>query len=335
MQGISATTRKIARVFPDGVPPKVVKPSPIKHYLKCDISKNAKVKFTRDGFCKVVCFSRAVYHLPGYEKNDSFERAEILQSADKEPPKKAAGERVRADSLKRAKDKVFEIVSCNDWAYMVTFTLDKEKIDRYNAAEVQKRFCKWLDNNVQRRGLYAIIIPELHEDGAIHFHGLVNNALEMRFSDTYKVKGKKKPVKLSTLRKNGKKPQDSDVKKVYNVVNYNLGFSTAIKLTGDGFDEAFEELNESISRVASYMTKYCTKDMQKIFGSYYIAVGKLKRELPYIVCNLDLESFRDCGRFYELPDNLGEICYATITTDDLKGALSDSDGIRQIMQLDL
>lgn len=324
MQGISASTKKCARAFSDGVPPKVVKPSPVAIYTEDEISRNAKVKFTRDGLCKITCFNRKVYHLEGFARNDSWERANILQSADK-PPMKAAGERARTDALKRAKDKIFEIVAANDWDYMVTFTLDEKVIDRYNPEEVKRRFCKWLDNQVQRRGLSAIIIPEYHEDKAIHFHGLINNALEMRFSETYKVKGKKKPVRLSTLRKSGKTPQDFDVKEVYNVANYSLGFSTAIRLTGDGFDEAHEELSESISKVANYMTKYCTKDMDKIFGSYYLAVGKLQRELPYMICNLDFESFRDCGRYYDLPQNLGQICYATITKDDLEGVLRNNE----------
>ena len=147
----------------------------------------------------------------------------------------------------------------------------------------------------------------------------------MTFSDTYKVKGDKHPIKLQTLRRRGKSPQDSDVKEVYNVSDYNLGFSTAIKLTGNGFDEAYEELSESVSRVAYYMTKYCTKDLEKIFGSYYIAVGKLQREMPYIICNLDIEDLKRCGRVVDLPDNLGQICYATITKDDLEGVLRNNE----------
>lgn len=319
-----ASSVKYATLFPNGVPFKIVRPSPVRTYHKSEIVRNAKVKFTRDGLCKVTCFSRPVYHLEGFEVNERSERAFILQSADKSPSQNGEGERKRTDSLKRAKDKVFEIVSCNDWDYMVTFTLDKKKVDRYNPSEVQKRFSAWIYNCAKRKGLIALIVPELHEDGAIHFHGLINNALNMTFSGTYKVKGDKHPIKLSTLRKKGKTPQDSDVKEVFNVDEYKLGFSTAIKLTGNGFDEAYEELSESISRVAYYMTKYCTKDLDKIFGSYYMAVGKLQREMPYIICDLDIEDLKRCGRVVDLPNNLGQICYATITKDDLEGALKCS-----------
>ena len=322
---MKASTVKYASAFQDGVPFKVVRPSPVRTYHKSEITRNAKVKFTRDGLCKVTCFSRPVYHLEGFEVNERSERAFILQEADKLPAEKSEGERKRSDSLKRAKDKIFEIVSCNDWAYMATFTLDKSKIDRYNPEEVQKRFSSWLYNCAKRKGLIALVVPELHKDGAIHFHGLINNALNMTFSETYKVKGDKHPVKLSTLKKKGKSPKDDDVKEVFNVADYNLGFSTAIKLTGNGFDEAYEELAESVSRVAYYMTKYCTKDLDKIFGSYYIAVGKLQREMPYVICNLDIEAFRDCGRFFNLPEGLGEVCYATITKDDFEGVMLQSE----------
>lgn len=323
---MKASSVVYANAFPNGIPFKVVRPSPVRSYHKSEITRNAKVKFTRDGLCKVTCFSRPVYHLEGFEVNDRSDRAFILQETDKAPTEMSEAERKRSDSLKRAKDKVFEIVSCNDWDYMVTFTLDKSKIDRYNPEEVQKRFSSWLYNCAKRKGLIALVIPELHKDGAIHFHGLINNALNMTFSDTYKVKGDKRPIKLQTLRKRGKSPQDSDVKEVYNVSDYNLGFSTAIKLTGNGFSEAYEELAESVSRVAYYMTKYCTKDLEKIFGSYYIAVGKLQREMSYIICNLDIEELKRCGRVVDLPDNLGQICYATITKDDLEGALKENGG---------
>lgn len=320
-----ASSKKYASAFYDGIPPKIIRPSPVRTYHKSEITRNAKVKFTRDGLCKVTCFSRPVYHLEGFEVNERSERAFILQEADKPPAEKSEGERKRSDSLKRAKDKIFEIVSCNDWSYMVTFTLDKSKIDRYNPEEVQKRFSSWLYNCAKRKGLIALVVPELHADGAIHFHGLINNALIMTFSGTYKVKGDKHPIKLQTLRRRGKSPKDDDVKEVYNVSDYNLGFSTAVKLTGNGFDEAYEELAESVSRVAYYMTKYCTKDLDKIFGSYYIAVGKLQREMPYVICNLDIEAFRGCGRFFNLPEGLGEVCYATITKDDFEGVMLQNE----------
>jgi hypothetical protein len=196
---------------------------------------------------------------------------------------------------------------------MVTFTLDKDKVDRYNPDEVQKKFAKWLDNMVQRKGLCALIVPELHQDGAIHFHGLINDSLKMKFSETYKIKGTKHPVKISTLRKKGKKPTDEDVKAVYNVVDYKLGFSTAVPL------------DENVSAVSFYMTKYATKDLGKIFGNYYIAVGKIKRTMPYFICNLDFEKLAEGGTLVKLPENFGQVCYATITKDNFEGDINNGN----------
>lgn len=308
---MSATTHLKATAHYDGMPFKVWKPLkdfPIKEHT--EVHRNAKVKFLPDGMCKVTCFSRPVYRVEGYKLCEAWDRANVLQHADDLPPVRTPidEERKRADSLKRAKDKIFEIAACNDWSYMVTFTLDKEKVNRYNADEIIKPFGKWLDNMVQRRGLRALIVPEHHKDGAIHFHGLVNDSLKMVHSGNYKIKGEKKTVKLSTLRKRGKKPNDSDVQDVFNVTDYKLGHSTAVMLDGN------------TTAVSFYMTKYATKELDKIFGSYYFAVGKIKRELPYVICNMDFEKLKSVGKVVSLPDGLGDVVYSMITKDDFEGS---------------
>ena len=285
---------------------------------KEDVYKNAKVKFMPDGFCRVTAFNRGVYKGEFYEpiKMRSFEidKAEVL-TAEREylerlnSDRVSDSERVRSDSFKRAKDKIFEIAAANDWSYMVTLTLDKDKIDRYDKDVVKNTVGKWLDNMVQRKGLIALLVPEHHKDGAIHFHGLVNDTLTFTPSGNYKIKGKKGTVKLSTLRKKGKNITDSDVQEVFNIKEYKLGFSTAVKLDGN------------VTAVSYYMTKYCTKDLKKIFGSYYIAVGKIKRQLPYQICNMDFEQIRQApnSKIVDLPERLGQVAYITITKDDFEG----------------
>ena len=309
---MSATTRKIATAHPEGMPRKIIKAlKGTTIYTDDEVFCNAKIKYTADGTYKITCFDKPRYKIDGFVKNESWDRADVLQHADEKPfkPYRSEDEQLKniKDSLKRAKDKIFEISACNKWDYMVTFTLDKDKVDRYDPDEVQRKFSKWLDNMVQRKGLCALIVPELHQDGAIHFHGLINNALKMTFSDTYKIKGCKHPVKASTLRKKGKKTTDSDVKAVYNVADYKLGFSTAVPL------------DENISAVSFYMTKYATKDLGKIFGNYYIAVGKITRTMPYFLCNIDFDELAVGGTVVDLPENFGRVCYATITKDTFEG----------------
>lgn len=279
---------------------------------KQDVYKNAKVKFTPDGFCKVSCFSRQIYKGEGYEALEYFsrEQAEIeLMSPPVKEAEAVKSDRVRQDSFKRSKNAIFEIASANEWKYMVTFTVDKDKCDRYDREAVKKAFSGWLYDMSKRKGLKALIIPEYHKDKAIHFHGLINDSLEMEHSGTYKIEGEKKPVKESTLRRRGLTPRAENVKDVFNVKGYKLGFSTAVPLDGN------------VTRVSYYMTKYCTKDLEKIFGSYYFCVGKVKRHLPYCICNMDIEDLKRVKNSVtvDLPENLGQVVYATITIDDFEG----------------
>jgi hypothetical protein len=162
----------------------------------------------------------------------------------------------------------------------------------------------------KRKGLKALIIPEYHKDGAIHFHGLINDSLDMVHSGTYKVEGSKSPVRESTLKRKGLSTSSGSVRPVYNVKNYKLGYSTAVALDGN------------TTAVSFYMTKYCTKELQKMFGSYYMAVGKINRHLPFKVCNMNFEDLQRVGKSVtvNLPDNLGQVVYATITKDDYEGS---------------
>lgn len=279
---------------------------------KQDVYKNTKVKFTPDGFCKVSCFTRQIYKGEGYEALEYFsrEQAEIeLMSPPVKEAEAVKSDRVRQDSFKRSKNAIFEIAAANEWKYMVTFTVDKDKCDRYDREAVKKAFSGWLYDMSKRKGLKALIIPEYHQDKAIHFHGLINDTLDMVHSGTYKIEGVKKPVMESTLRRRGLTPQAENVKDVYNITGYKLGFNTAVPLDGN------------VTRVSYYMTKYCTKDLEKIFGSYYFCVGKVKRHLPYCICNMDIEDLKRLKNSVtvDLPENLGQVVYATITIDDFEG----------------
>ena len=76
----------------------------------------------------------------------------------------------------RAYFKVLEYGTCNDWTHFVTLTIDPSKYDRYNAQqEVVKKitgYFGYFKNNICPDFRY-LLVPELHEDGAVHFHGLV------------------------------------------------------------------------------------------------------------------------------------------------------------------
>lgn len=165
-------------------------------------------------------------------------------------------------SIRRAKKNIYDYMLCNpSLDGFVTLTMDSVKIDRYDYKAIIKKLNTWLDNLVRRKGLKYILIPELHKDGAIHFHGFVNStALDVSDSG----------------HKNGNKI-------VYNISNYRLGFSTLIKIGDDYLDRV---------KVSGYIGKYITKQQSNgcIGGRFYLHGGAL--ELPeYEYTNMTFDDF--------------------------------------------
>lgn len=191
--------------------------------------------------------------------------------------KPSARNESRKDSIKRARDTVFEIAYANDFTYFITLTLDETKISRTNKEEIKKALNIWLQNLVQRGGFQYVVCPEYHADGeAIHFHGLCSGTLKLTDSGTVLVSGMDKPISVSKAKRLGLQG-----KTVYNLDNWKYGFSTAVALD-----------NEK-ERTAVYITKYITKDTDKIIGRYYYSGGKgLVRSVPteyrnYPFCEFD------------------------------------------------
>lgn len=176
----------------------------------------------------------------------------------------------RSDSLKRAKEKVFDIVKSNNFDMFVTLTLDPKKIaNRYDPKLVSKKLKKWCNNCVERKGLNYVLLPEHHKDGAIHMHMLCS-------ADKFNLED-------SGL-------TDKSGRTIYNLKDWSFGFSTAIYITGD------------IENTAKYVTKYITKDSEKIFGSFYYAGGKsLVRDVPVVLSDSDWNDFED-WRTFQVPN---------------------------------
>lgn len=270
-----------------------------------EISYNCKVKILPNDRYKITCFSFGAFRDKGWELCNPQQRNKSIISDN---TKDNTENNIRADSLKRAKDKIFEIALANKWDYMVTFTLDSEKIDRYDTKAIIKPFGSWLHNQVKRRNLKYIIVPEYHKDGAIHFHGLIGGDMKIAHSGTYKIMGEKRPIKLQTLKKRGFLPNSEGVKDVYNLADYKLGFSTAVKL------------DENVEAVAMYMTKYCTKDLGKIFGNFYFSGGKIERNLPSFLCHADFSKI-EAATEIQLPNIFGKVKYLTVTGTDVEKVL--------------
>lgn len=167
----------------------------------------------------------------------------------KEKPKKADLERAR----RRARAQVRRLALCNEFRWFVTLTIDPKKIDSYDAAMVIKRLNQWLSNRVKRDGLRYVLVPERHKSGRIHFHGFFSDSLQAVDSGH----------------------KDSEGHPVYNLPQWDYGFTTAIALYGE------------YPKAVAYVCKYIGKDSEKIGGRWYYSGGKLEKpvekfvDLPY------------------------------------------------------
>ena len=79
-------------------------------------------------------------------------------------------------NISRARSAVLGLSMCNDWQYFVTATLNKAKYDRFNLDAWRNDFSRWIRNQRQIHGhdFKYVLIPEQHDDGAWHMHGIVS-----------------------------------------------------------------------------------------------------------------------------------------------------------------
>ena len=165
----------------------------------------------------------------------------------------------------RAKNMVYYLARSNVWEYFVTLTLNGEKIDRYNFDEVSKKVRKWFNNirTCKAKELYYLIVPEMHKDGAWHFHALIGGCAGLSFVDSGK--------------------RDKSGKVIYNFEDWKFGFSTATMV-------------EDTERVSSYICKYITKTMlenTKGKNRYWASKNCRRAESStYLVNGMDFKEFR-------------------------------------------
>lgn len=223
-----------------------------------EITHNACIKKYPDGSSEITVSAHRLFRERGWED----ERKRHPQARGETSPEESA-----ARSLRRARSRLRDLARSNRFAYFVTLTLDASRVtDRYDISACVRDMKHWLDNRCRRHGLIYILVPEHHKDGAIHFHGFINDALEV--------------VDSGTLSKGGKPRRPRSIKQrealiadgwhvVYNVPSWGFGFSTAIPLYGD-YDAA-----------VAYCCKYIGKQFdadgipQKVGGRWYYSGGKL------------------------------------------------------------
>lgn len=211
----------------------------------------------------------------GITLDEYYERRREYRREHPKEVKHRDNTEVRSDSLKRAKDSIFDYVLNNEFDYFFTGTINPEELDSKDPKELLKPVQRWLKNMVDRYGLSYLMIAERHKKGGIHFHGLCRSSVPLRLEDsgTKLYKGHKKPVSNARAEKLGL----TDGRTVYNLKSWKFGFTTCIELTGDRLNTAF------------YVTKYITKDCKKIFGKFFWHSRDLKKP-KVIIEDVDYES---------------------------------------------
>lgn len=231
-----------------------------------ELEHNTRVKQYPDGSQLVTVSDRSIFREPGWELSDKWDsEPRALSGLSDREGESEDRERAR----RRARAAVADLGRSNRFSLFVTLTLDGSKVDRYDPSITCKELRRWLSHQVQRRGLVYVLVPELHQDGAIHFHGLVNDVLPRSDSGTIKREGHKKPQKPRSRAERDRWIAEGG-QVVYNLPGWPYGFTTALELQGD------------YRRAVAYVCKYIGKDSRKIGGRWYYSGGDLRRpEITY------------------------------------------------------
>lgn len=232
------------------------KPAAVRRRAGQDIGHNARIKTYPDGSQDVLVCDAPIFGFQGWEPEKPRRRTPGEGDGAGDGPARA---------VRRAKAQVRDIALCTEFKYFVTLTLDRCRISRHDVPEIIRHLNHWLDNNVRRKGLAYVLVPERHKDGAIHFHGFFNGALEATDSGTIIPPEGGRPRRPRNGAQGAQWLAEGG-HRVYNLPGWGWGFSTAIELYG------------TYSKAVGYVCKYIGKDQgEKIGGRWYYSGGAIGR----------------------------------------------------------
>ncbi len=138
-------------------------------------------------------------------------------------------ERSLRSSLSRTINRIYYLSRSNIWDWFVTLTFNPDKVNSFDYSECVEKLGKWL-NNCKRNcpNMKYIVVPEKHESGRFHFHGLFADCDALGFVDS------------GHITRNGQT--------IYNIGRYRLGFTTATKIDDN-------------EKATKYICKYISKDL--------------------------------------------------------------------------
>lgn len=145
--------------------------------------------------------------------------------------------------LKNVKTNIIDLaLNYSNWEYFITLTFDDKEVGEYSHEKAISLLSKWIDNQKhQNRQMTYLLVPEFHESGRLHFHGLISNVPKWKFTAArYPKDYKIKNFRGKLIKKNGLQ--------IYNLDNYKLGFTTISKV-------------QDQEKVSNYISKYATKEL--------------------------------------------------------------------------
>ena len=232
-----------------------------------EVMHNGRLLLSPAGEVLEVCTaSRPIFRDPAF---DPLPTQKSPASTQKSPKGTRSDPDAAHRAARRARKELFLCAACNpDLDCFVTLTQAPDKVgDRYDYKEAVRRLGVWLDNRVRRRGLKYIFVPELHQDGAVHWHGLCSSAA-LRLVDS------------------GHK--DRRGRTIFNLDDWTVGFTTAT-LVSDHL------------AACRYVTKYIAKGLQggTIGGRYWLHGGQLDRPIVHL---FDAERPLPGAAAYDVPE---------------------------------
>lgn len=211
-----------------------------------------KIKIYPDGSTVLTVYKNyKVYRGSAEKESRDFDDNVSLSSEPKTDEEK---EYEKLKNLWRIKTKIKDYILSNDFNYFWTLTF---KADRYDYDLAFKKMSNWLRRMKRKYGKFDyIMIPELHKDGAIHFHGVTG--------------GLNAPIVDAGVMHKGSE--------VYNCLEWSHGFTTLTKIRDK-------------EKTASYVTKYITKEMQNSIvekgkKKYWLSRGLRKPDVTFSELNL-------------------------------------------------
>ena len=138
-----------------------------------------------------------------------------------------------------SRNRLIELIKANpDFCYFFTGTFDPKKWNSKNFQEIYKPLRRFLQN----KGIKYILVAELHQSGAIHFHGVFNETVEPYLENFDLTKKLPKRIRDGILKED---------RKLFNFPSYAKRFGWV----------SIEKIR-NLDAVACYVSKYITKSFE-------------------------------------------------------------------------